>query len=598
MRRTKLDQWRQELHDVRDAAALFGGSAQTAVLRLLTMAGKVPYRSAFDGLTLREQAIVRHLLGRQELRLTAPGADAPPAQFVLCHSSLGKLTVHEPARGDLPTEEVVAELALPGWMVEMIDEECLAAQAEEEHQRHELDHMLHTWHADGSLPERLEEVIDWVERVETVLIYVERRVFSRSDSGSSTLIRDGVLPALRGRPPADWSPEERLFVAAIQLLFRTGRAVRFEEFNGRQLSAVSLRRVLTTRCAVYLRALGEQATGKLGTASLAELAALAGDLVDLVDGGGHIRYRRVNGLTYAKDEYLLPWEEGRRSQAELPRTLHPLSGTLPEPADGEDATAWVRRATTAALRTAHVGGDQRDLTRILEGIVLGAVVDCRADYGMSSGVRDLSRLDGPAGQYGEEVAGLKKPDFFCCVLPSPEMAVDLPAAAVTDILWQVAQRMMYNRWHFVPGNFDRAEVPRQRHYFFPPLVPDIGEWGDLRHGGHSTARVRFTLRAPGAAMWKQPFTVGGRQYRGAFDIRLVRMDGPPFTLEDMRIACRYSALVDVFWREIAAYADAHGGWTPTITSFGGDWYASEAWREPVDRLAAVEGAGATVGAVA
>ncbi|MBO4159957.1 hypothetical protein [Micromonospora antibiotica] len=586
MRRTKTDQWTQELRDVRDPAELFGGSAQTAVLRLLTMAGKVPFRSAFDGLTLREQAFVRHLLGRQQLRLTPPGDDVSPARFVLSHSTLGKLTVHEPARGDLPTEEVVAEIALPDWMTEMLDEECLAAEAEEEHQRHELDQLLHTWHADGSLPQRLEEVIDWVERVETVLIYVQRRVFSRSDSGSSTLIRDGVLPALRDRAPADWSPEERLFVSAIQLLFRTGRAVRFEEFNGRQLSAVSLRRVLTTRCATYLRALGEPVTGQVSTATLTELAVLAGDLVELVDGGDHMRYRRVNGLTYAKDEYLLPWAQDQRRQDELPQTLRTLSGLLTEQVDDGDAPTWVRDATAAALRTAHRGGDRHELTRILEGIVLGAVVDAHADYGMSSGIRDLSRLSGPAGQYGEEVAGLKKPDFFCCVLPSPQMAADLPGDAVTDILWQVAQRMMYNRWHFVPGNFDRVEVPRQRHYFFPPLVPDIGEWGDLRHGGHSTARVRYTLRAPGAAMWKQPLTVAGRQYRGAFDIRLVRMDGPPFTLDELRTASRYSALVDVFWREIAGDAEAHGGWTPTIASFDADWYAKHTWHEPVERLVA------------
>ncbi|WFE63598.1 hypothetical protein [Micromonospora sp. WMMD714] len=581
MRRTKTDQWSQELRTVRDPEQLFGDSAQTGVLRLLTMAGKVPFRSAFDGLTLREQAIVRHLLGRQHLRLTPPGVDTPPAPFVLAHSTLGKLTLHEPARGDLPTEEVVAELTLPQWQVEMLDEECLPAEAEEEQHRYEIDHTLYTWHADGTLAERLEEVIDWVERVETVLVHIERRVFSRSDSGSSTLIRDGVLPALRDRPPADWSAEERLFVGAIQLLFRTGRAVRFEEFNGRQLSAVSLRRVLTTRCATYLRALGEPVTGQLSTATLTELAALAGDLVERVDGSDHMRYRRVNGLTYAKDEYLVPWAQQERGHAELPRTLHALTG----PFDGDDPAARVRQATAAALRTAHRDGDEGDLTRILESIVLGAVVDAHADYGMSSGIRDLSRLNGPAGRYGEDVAGLRKPDFFCCVLPSPEMAAELPADAVTDILWQVAQRMMYNRWHFVPGNFDRIEVPRQRHYFFPPLVPDIGEWGDLRHGGHSTARVRYTLRAPGAAMWKQPLTVSGRQYRGAFDIRLVRMDGPPFTLADLRIACRYSALVDVLWREIAGYAEEHDGWTPTIAAFGGDWYTGHAWRTPVERLA-------------
>lgn len=34
MRRTKLDQWSQELRDVRDPTELLGGSAQAAVLRL------------------------------------------------------------------------------------------------------------------------------------------------------------------------------------------------------------------------------------------------------------------------------------------------------------------------------------------------------------------------------------------------------------------------------------------------------------------------------------------------------------------------------------------------------------------------------------
>ena len=88
-----------------------------------------------------------------------------------------------------------------------------------------------------------------------------------------------------------------------------------------------------------------------------------------------MRYRRVNGLTYAKDEYLLPWPQDQRSQAELPRTLRTLTDTLTGPVDDADPSSWVRRATAAALRTAHHGGDEHQLTRILEGIVLGAVVD-------------------------------------------------------------------------------------------------------------------------------------------------------------------------------------------------------------------------------
>jgi hypothetical protein len=72
--------------------------------------------------------------------------------------------------------------------------------------------------------------------------------------------------------------------------------------------------------------------------------------------------------------------------------------------------------------------------------------------------------------------------------------------------------MMFNRWHFVPGQFDRAEIPLNRHYFFPPQVPDIAEHSEHRHGGHISARVRYSIRAPGAQVWREPFHVFGHGY--------------------------------------------------------------------------------------
>jgi hypothetical protein len=585
-RTTKLDQWSLELQRARDPRELFDGSAHHGAVRLLTMSGKIPFRSAIDGMTLREQAIIRHLLGRDELTLTpADSLGRTDCDVLLAHSALGKLTLHEPARGDHPDSEVVAGLRLPGWLREMVDEEDRSGRAMEDSERRQLDDLLTGWVADGSMARRLEEVIDWVERVETVLIYIGRRIFSRSDSGSSTLIRDAVLPALRDRDPASWAPEERLFVAAIQLLFRTGRAVRFEEFNGRQLSAVGLRNVLLGRCASYRTSISAPPATDLSRATLAQLAAVAGDMVPLVDGADAMRYRRVNGLTYAKDEFLLPWPQHDRVLAEpSPSMLALASARRWDGGAADDAATWIRRMTGHALRSAEAGLGPDELEDVLQSIILGAVIAADADYGMSSGVRDLARLAEDAAGFGEGMQALKKPDFFCSVLPSATMAEDLPEEEVTDILWQVAQRMMYNRWHFVPGNFDRGEVPRSRHYFFPPLVPDIGEWADLRHGGHSTARVRFTLRAPGAAMWLPPLRVGGKDYRGAYDIRLVRMDGPPFTVDDMRTASRFSALVDIFWREIAAHTDAHGGRAPVFTGFTREWYAKSAWLDTVRSL--------------
>ncbi len=581
---TKRDVWQTYLKSVRDPSILFSGAAGNGLLRLLTLAGRLPFRSAIGGLTIRERLIFQHTLGR-ELRLVDPlDPEFEACNVIVAHSPLGRMSLHETGRDDphVP-EDVVAGIALPGWLTDRVEEEAAAEQALEEHGRAELDALLTRWQDEGVLGRKLEQVIDWVERVETVFVYIGRTIFSRSDSGSSTLIKGGLLPALRDRPLAEWTAEERLFVAAAHLLFRTGRAVRFEEFNGRQLSATGLREVLLRLCSGYRRALGEPADAGLATMSLADLAATAGDLVAAVDNSRLVRYRRVNGLTYAKHEFLLPWDSPDRSLPAVPPVLAALAERHlgRPPAADADARELVAELAGRAVEIAVLDADTTAMEETLNAIVLGAAVATGGDYAMSSGIRDLSRLAVPQN-YPGEIFELRKPDFFCCVVPSPELAQETPAPELFEILWQVAQRMMYNRWHFIPGNFDRQQIPQQRHYFFPPLVPDIGEWGDLRHGGHTTARVRFTLRAPGAAMWLPAFAPDGAAYRGCYDIRVVRMAGEPFTLADLRTASRYSELVDVFWREVAGRAKAGGFPPPVLTSYDAQWYRDRRWSPALD----------------
>src|SRR5207302_84405 len=112
--------------------------------------------------------------------------------------------------------------------------------------------------------------------------------------------------------------------------------------------------------------------------------------------------------------------------------------------------------------------------------------------------------------------------FFCCVLPNPRLLTQLTSDALSKMLYRVAARMQFNRWHFLAGNFERASVPISRHYFYPPLVPDLTIWSDQRHAGHALAGVRYAVRVPGPPMDRQPLIVGGNSYRGFYDIRLVR----------------------------------------------------------------------------
>ncbi|WP_433498215.1 hypothetical protein ACQP1K_25455 [Sphaerimonospora sp. CA-214678] len=531
--------------------------------------------------------IFQHVLGREQLRLIDPLAQQfETCNVIVTHSALGRMTLHEVGRNDpAVSEDVVAGIHLPEWLTGQIEEEAAAEQALEDHERAGVDALLARWRDEGVLMTKLNEVIDWVERVETVFVYIGRVLFSRSDSGSSTLIKGRLLPALRTRPLEEWTPEERLFVGAMQLLFRTGRAVRFEQFNGRQLSATRLRGVLLRLCSGYRLALGMRADADLATMTLEDLATTVRDLVSAVDESRYVRYRRVNGLTYAKDEFVLPWDVSDRALTEVPPVLAALAARHRGEPPGVDADPreLVGELTARAVEIAVLDGDVTALEEVLNAIVLGAVLATHGDYAMTSGIRDLADM-AVAENTPQKILELRKNNFFCCVVPDPALARRMPGAELSEVLWQVAQRMMYNRWHFIPGNFDREQIPQQRHYFFPPLVPDIGEWCDQRHGGHTRSQVRFTLRAPGAAMWMPAFTPEGHAYRGCYDIRVVRMDGEPFTLADLRMASRYSGLIDVYWREVAKRSEAGGFPPPVIKSYGADWYREQRWSTSLAQL--------------
>jgi hypothetical protein len=150
---------------------------------------------------------------------------------------------------------------------------------------------------------------------------------------------------------------------------------------------------------------------------------------------------------------------------------------------------------------------------------------------MSSSLRDLRRLRPHAEQCSSGVLELQKPDFFCVCIPHPALVEAVSESQLFDMLNSVALRMQFNRWHFIPGNFERDAVPGSRHFFYPPTMPDMAQLSEARHGGHTLAWVRYSVRAPGPQLWQPPLKIFGNDYRGCFDTRLVRMVEPPFTVE-------------------------------------------------------------------
>ncbi|CAM5365527.1 hypothetical protein SALBM135S_08492 [Streptomyces alboniger] len=555
--------------------------ASSWLLSELTSNGRVSFRLACRRLTVWESLLVQHVLGRTDVEVaTDPALDA--GLIAVTRSPLSGVSFWRPGEPPDSSAEPLARMRVPPEVLDMIDEEARAAQAREAAEFHEVDAILGGWEDRGELDRRLVQLADWVERVETVYVFVGREVFSKSNAGSNTLTRDGRLSDLRQRPLKTWPVADRLFVVLAHCLFSSGRSVRFEEFNGLQLSVTGLRQFLLERHANYRAAIGRPPHSPHGM-PLAELAEEVRVLQRQVDRHSpRMRYRRVNGLTFAKNEYLTDLPQPRD-----PRTLPELVARHGRAHLGVEPTGRVRAdlrslTTAAALVDGGAGAGDRQraehgaVGELLAAIVLSAVHATDSDYGMSSSVRDLTRLRGARPGGPEGVLTLKKGDFFCCCLPHTTRMAGA-AEETGPILWRAAQRMMYNRWHFAPGEFEREDIPEKRHYFFPPQVPDIAEHADHRHGGHIASRVRFSIRAPGAQVWHPPFTVFGHGFRGCYDVRLVRMEGPAYTLRELHEAVRHCSLVDELWRTLA---DGVQNATLPVRPVGGfdrAWYASKGW---------------------
>ncbi|WP_166029125.1 hypothetical protein [Streptomyces chilikensis] len=565
-----------------DGAPVTGSDATGTLLAELTRNGRIPLRLALSRLTAWESLLVQHVLGRGDVEFTATAEPPAPGLVPVTRSPLAGLSLWAPGESPEPSAERLGGLRVPAEVLDTVAEETRVVEDREAADRHEAEELLRTWEKDGELDDRLARLADWVERVESVYLLIGRDVFSKTDAGTNTLTREGLLAKLRESPVADWRPSDRLFVVMAHCLFVSGRSVRFEEFNGRQFSATGVRNFLLDRHAQYCAAL-DRAPGSPAGLPLLELVRLVRELMHDVDRSRMMRYRRINGLTFVKNERLLDFPLPRD-----PRTMPELVARHGRSNLGVTPSGDVRadlRAMTLAAAALDADADAADaggagagsaLGELLGAIVLSSIVSTDADYGMSSSVRDLSALRGARPGSADGVLALKKGDFFCCCLPHPTRMAGT-GDETTPILWRAAQRMMYNRWHFAPGEYDRAEIPEKRHYFFPPQVPDIAEHAEHHHGGHVASRVRYTIRAPGAQVWHPPFTVFGHGYRGSYDIRLVRMEGPPFTTADMVEAVRHCSLVDELWRTLARGLQDGTLRVPPVGGFDRAWYESRGW---------------------
>lgn len=573
------------LEEVRDPGYLYDGPAYVALLRLLTMNGKLHFQQGLASLMLRETALFTALVGRDDIKMVSPDSEEmSTCNILVAHSSFGKLSLYERNEITVEGEILLGGLKVEDAFLDAVDDDCVVEDLLEQQERQNIEAILCDWEIHGCLAQKVNQVIDWVDREESLYLYIGRGTFARSDAGGNTLNNkpDGLLRRLQVHSLSTWKAEERLFIVALHLLFLTGSAIRFEEFNGRQLTATRLRKWLVQKLSAYSIILGEEVPQIALCMPLLALATQVGQLAVRVNHSGWVRYRRINGITFAKRELLLPPQKFSHSVATLPALIGELAGNLAVSLDeGQNPASSLAQITRAALHFYLETGSSEYIHQIIERIVLSAIIQANADYGMSSSIRAPGCMKGTAEQRISGVLNIAKSDFYCCVLPHPQLTERVTEQTVQHILYSSALRMEFNRWHFLPGNFPREEIPLSRHYYFPPLMPDIAEWSDLRHGGHSKAGVRYSIRAPGAPLWREPFMAYQHAYRGCYDVRVVRIEGSPFGKKELQVATSHCNLMDVFWKTMQQCIEEYNIVTPVVTAYTKEWYENAHWKQSV-----------------
>ncbi len=590
---------------------------QTAI-DVMTHGNRFPTDMASLALGRIDQAAFEVLRVNPQLTVQPATLDAADATHVTTHAaapcldmavnSMGRLHLRpssEP-RVDSHAEDhwvSVGSVLLTDEITRSIEQRHAQLQAGETRALERIRMALQRREESGELQAILEQVIDHVEHVESVCFYSEDRFFALIDRFTNlidTKAGKGYLPRIRGLALSAWSDQQQLIVGALHALFISGRAVCFEEFNGCTLTAGRLLDRLAGLHATYLQAGCESSVAI--DADIFDLAEDVRRMAASFTGRGPLRYRWIYALTFQKQERLLPNAQSTEDTTAHITEFADLYGELmsgrPDPVLPQSllftqlASACLARDLQGQPYAQPGSAATTWVEHLIERIVASSVRATGSDYGMSSSLRDLGRLMlHDAQPLANEILTLTPADFYTCFVAS-DFASRLDPVSANAIASSVQKRMMFNRWHFIPGNLGRTLVPKSRHWYYPPLVPDIAVHSDVHRAAHSRARVKSSIRAPGPDMSRPPLRIASLNYRGFYDIRVVRMEEPPYTAEDMLRARRRTLWLEAVYGVIVSYLEDSPGNHLRIEGFGAGRFldltnsvAAPATTEPRDAVA-------------
>lgn len=554
---------------IADHHALRQSAYQTARYYVMH-GGEYPEALGVDALAAFDRGVYELLAAHTTLHLDQAPTEGAAMTLKAYVNSVGRLhlrRIDDPRVNYAPNDDFrdVGFINLSQTLCDELQTRLQARHEGEAEAMARLKSALDAVHAAGHLQRLLAGVVDHVQHVESVCFFVEDRFLAHIDRFGNLVDSKsgpGYLSSLSAEQYNQWPDESVLVVGALHALFTSGRSVRFEQFNGTALTAVAL-------FAYFERLLGEYGSvvpeGGWITVDAFDLAQRVRDGAESGVGQPWLRYRWIYALSFQKVEHVLQGIQELEPEAdyltEFRQDHIDLFGLVPEPQLTEKrffkglAQACLARDLTGARFCRPGSAATSWVEYLMERIVTSAALATDSDYGMSSSLRDIATLATDCSvTLLDRLHAFDPKDFFTCYVSCGTVAEfgDEQAKAIAT---SVQKRMMFNRWHFIPGNFPRPDISSERHWYYPPLVPDIAVHSDMHRAAHAKAMVKYSVRAPGPDMSRPPLMVTGRPYRGFYDVRVVRMDGKPFSPEEMLAVRRRTLWLEQVYDVMVAYIE-------------------------------------------
>lgn len=425
------------------------------------------------------------------------------------------------------------------------------------------------------IKDMLDYVYFTIYHMAPVLTYIDEYTYNNFYQNNNLIQALGgestyfMLDELKTKDVKEWTTYESVFIYLMYWLIKSGGPTRAEEFNGVQLLPQTLDNFLDEKIRSYQDALHIQDRKTLH--SIEEKSKYANELREQMQEK-YLFYRHINGLNLYKEERFIPKSLLRdNEESNVDTNLKKL--LLEKYSLNLDSYPSIYRGfrdlVDSIINLKNVKeGIMHPLEEIFHDIVACAVKATNSDIGMTRGIRDINAfINAHDNELYEQACRWEQSDYFTCVVPSDEMKQKFEGKEkiLSGILKSIAARMQYNGWHYFPGNLPLDKIPSDRHFYFPPVMPDTTEWSNQHHKGHVHAGVKHAIRVP------EKITYKGKEYKAFTDLRLMKQDGDPFTFEEFLSSLKFSSYIRQYYQALLDVISAENK-EFIIKSFDKKWY--------------------------